>query len=124
MTTTTLLAILGTGGGMTVLLGIYDRIRNRRFDKRKQQSTIQLDDAQYKEITARAEQTNSANLMAVGAFWQGQFNAILKQLEDEQNWRARMTPRLKAHKRWDDQVSNMLGDAIGPPPSLDPDDDN
>lgn len=111
---------------MTGVLGIYDRIRNRRFDKRSQEGTIKLNDAQYKDITARAEQTASSNLMAVGSFWQGQFASIVKELEIEKQFRLKMTPRLKAHKIWDQQVTVKLEECsmhVDPPPSLDPDDD-
>lgn len=123
--TTLLYTVLGSGVGMTTVLGIYDRVRNRRFDRRKQDSSIKLDDAQYEDIAARAEQTSSTNLMAVGAFWQGQFNSIQEQLEAERDWRKVMTPKLRAHKQWDDHVAVVLRECdmdVGPPPSLDPDD--
>lgn len=124
----TLMLILGAGGGATILLRLIDIVRNFRYDKRKQDSTIKLDDAQYAEITSRAEQTSSASLMAVGAFWQGQFSEMQKvmqeRLDAETKWRTGMTTKLKAHEKWDRQLMKMLEDCdmhIPPPPSLDPD---
>lgn len=127
----TLGVLLGGGAVATILLGLIDRIRNRAYDRRKQGTSVKLDEAQYTEITARAEQTSSASLMAVGAFWQGQFNEMQKtmtdRLEAEQKWRTGMTAKLKAHERWDRDLLKKLEECdvhIEDPPSLDPDDIN
>ena len=122
----TLMALLGGGALTTIVLGLIDRIRNRKFDRLKQGTSVKLDEAQYAEITSRAEQTSSSNLMAVGAFWQGQFTEIEKRLAAEQDWRARVTVKLKEHERWDVRLMKLLeecGMQIEPPPSLNPDDD-
>lgn len=120
MSTAALYSVLASGVTMTGVLGIYDRIRNRKFDKRKQDTSVKLDQATYDEIASRAAQTNSSNLMAVGSFWQGQFNELAKQVEGLESWRRRAKDRWHEHYIWDQKM--VAGDPDpGPPPSLDPD---
>ena len=118
-------AILISGGVFTILLGLYDRIRNRKFETAKQNTGIKLDDAQYRQIVAQTEQTSVSNMTAVGAFWQGQFSEVTRQLEEQRDWRRRMTVRLYEHRVWDQKLLARLHDCdindIDPPPSLDPD---
>jgi hypothetical protein len=127
MISTVLTTVLGGGAGMTVVLGVYDRVRNRKFEARKQGTTIKLDEATYTEIASRAEQTSSSNLMAVGAFWQGQFQEVEKQLAAEQDWRRRMKQRARAHREWDEELIRKLelecDIHVDSPPPLDPDDE-
>lgn len=121
-----LVTVLAGGAGATILLGLIDRIKNWKYDRRKQDSSIKLDEGTYDEIASRAEQTNSSNLMAVGAFWQGQFSDIEKRLAAEKDWRNTMTVKLRKHEAWDRKLMKMLAECdmhIDPPPSLDPDDD-
>lgn len=126
-----LAAVLGSGASMTIALGVYDRIRNRRFDKRKQETTIKLDEATYNEIAARAEQVDANKIMAVGAFWQGQFSELSKRFEAEQRTNRerwdRMTRKAHEHKLWDEKLLRKLADCnindMESPPSLDPDEE-
>lgn len=132
MSLTTLFSVLGGGAGATVLLGVVDRFRNRKYDKTKQGNSLLLDDATLEEIQKRAETTQSSNMMAVGAFWSGQFLELSKQFTKEQEasrlrW-DRLKIRLHEHKDWDERVLRRLDGfdsnpdtPLGPPPSLDPD---
>lgn len=122
---TVLTTVLGSGVTMTGVLTVYDRVRNRKFEKRKQDATIKLDEATYTEIASRAEQTNSSNLMAVGAFWQGQFTELQSQVASLQDWRRRAKQRWHEHQTYDEGLARQiveLGGQAQPPPSLDPDD--
>lgn len=127
MNTQTIVTILCSGVLFTAILGFYDRLRNRRFEKTKQGTGLKLDSAQYNEIVARTEQTSSSNMIAVGAFWQGQFSEVTKRLDAEQEWRKRMKVRLHEHRTWDRKLLARLSpdviSELGEPPSLDPDDD-
>jgi hypothetical protein len=126
MMSAVLTTVLGSGAGMTVVLGVYDRVRNRKFDRRKQDTTIKLDEATYTEIASRAEQVSSTNLMAVGSFWQGQFDMLTKRFESEQDWHRRVAEKLRAHRAWDQQIMRRLDECgihVDPPPTLDPDEE-
>lgn len=125
----TIIGLLGGGAGATVLLGAIDRIRNRKYDKQKQKNTLQLDDVTMGEIQTRAEQSQNSSLMAVGAFWSGQFLELSKKVEADQKvnrerW-DRLMDRVHLHKVWDATVVQKLHECdmgdIDPPPSLDPD---
>jgi hypothetical protein len=125
MISTVLTTVLGSGVGMTGVLAVYDRVRNRKFERRKQDSTIKLDEATYAEISSRAEQTNSSSLMAVGAFWQGQFASLASQVASLEDWRRRAKNRWHEHQVYDEGLARQiveLGGHAEPPPSLDPDD--
>lgn len=129
---TVLGSLLGGGAVATILLGVVDRVRNRKYDKTKQTNNLRLDDATLIEIQKRAEQSQSSNMMAVGAFWSGQFMELSKQFEREQEtnklrWQ-RLMDRMHQHKAWDEKVMESLRECgmtvDAPPPSLDPDEPN
>lgn len=127
MGTSGLITILGSGALFTVILGIYDRVRNRKFEARKQGTTIKLDEATYAEITARSEQSNQTGLMAVGSFWQGQFAELEKRFASERLWRIRAQRKMREHRQWDALVARKMAEcnmAVPEPPSLDPDEDS
>jgi hypothetical protein len=118
------IALLGGGAGATLILGIIDRSRNAKFDRRKQDTGIKLDEATYADIASRAEQTNQTGLMAVGSFWQGQFGEIVKRVDELAEWQRKARIQMQKHREWDRQLlSDCEGHgSIGPPPPLDPDD--
>lgn len=124
MNTTTIVSILGSGVFGATLLGLYDRIKNRKYDAKKQTTGIKLDEAQYAEIATRAAQVNDTNLMAVGSFWQGQFREVTKEIDSLKEWRAKAKERFRAHAAWDRAMVAELeskGHQVDPPPDLDPD---
>lgn len=124
MNATLIASILGSGVGGATILKLIDMVRNRKFDKRKQETSVQLDEATYAEIAARAANVNNTNLMAVGSFWQGQFQELAKQVENLEDWRRRAKSRLREHEQWDNMVASKMEECnmhIDPPPPLDPD---
>lgn len=121
-------ALIGSGVLFTTILGIYDRIRNRRFEKAKQSGDVKLNEAQLTEIVTRTSTMRTDDEVKAGEYWMGQFAAIRKQLEEQQNWRNRAAKKWREHKRWDDKQAERLrrltGEPVEPAPSLDPDDDD
>lgn len=122
-----LIGLLGAGGGLSLILTMFDKWRNRKFNKLKEESSIKLDDATYTEIASRAARINSADRISIETWWKVQFESVKEDLAEEQDWRRRAIKRWHDHKRWDDEQAQRLrelsGEPIEPAPSLDPDDD-
>lgn len=122
-----LFGLLGAGGGLSAIFTMLDRWRNRKFNKIKEESSIKLDDATFKEIASRAAKINSEDRISIETWWKEQFESVKGDLSEQQDWRRRAIRRWHEHKRWDDEQARRLqelsGESIEPAPSLDPDDE-
>ena len=123
-TVLSILSVLGVGatGGWT----LYTNIRDRSRTVRKQETGVKLDEAQYAQIATQAAALNSEDLRKVGEFWQSQFDAVVRQVQEQQAWINKAKRRWALHELWDLKVAKEIrahGWALYPAPSLDPDED-
>ncbi len=125
---TSILALGGAGGVLSLAFTIYTSIRDKDYRRAKEEGDIKLTAAQYNEIAARAAQTKTAEQIQAGEYWMNQFAAITKELEIQRDWRRRAKVRWHEHKVWDDaltkRVQELTGERVPAAPSLDPDEDD
>lgn len=98
---------LGVGGSAGIgSLGytIYKDWRDRRYNERKQEAGIAIDDVTEKRITAEAAQINSDVAIAQQTWWRDQFSLLREELTAEQNLRRRLTQWAREHQTWDQRA--------------------
>lgn len=116
--------VLGGGGGIAGLFSLFSKVADRKQDKTQRDGVIQLDKATRERIAAEAAKINDDSRIRTETWWKEQFDAVKIELKAEQDWRRGMTKRLGPHLAWDERVAGKireLGEEVGEPPSLDPD---
>jgi hypothetical protein len=114
---------LGVGGSAGIgSLGytIYKDWRDRRYNERKQEAGIAIDDVTEKRILAEAAQINSDVAIAQQTWWKDQFEYLRTELTQEQTLRRRLTVWAKEHQTWDQRAWELAvaTDPDYPPPPI------